>query len=139
MPKSYSSDLRVRVIEAVEEGASRREAAERLDVSASSAIRWMQSWRNDGTFAAKPRGGSRSPLEEHTDEVLVLIDEQPDWTLDELVAAMHKRRLPGSRSALARFLGRHKITFKKKPAGRRARTGGCGSSSPAMDPRAEAA
>jgi hypothetical protein len=30
MPKSYSSDLRERVIEAVETGASRREAAERF-------------------------------------------------------------------------------------------------------------
>ena len=31
MPKAYSSDLRVRVIEAVAAGASRREAAERFD------------------------------------------------------------------------------------------------------------
>ena len=30
MPKSYSSDLRERVIEAVEMGASRRETAERF-------------------------------------------------------------------------------------------------------------
>jgi transposase len=38
MPKSYSGDLRERVIEAVTmEGASRREAAERFDISASSA------------------------------------------------------------------------------------------------------
>ena len=37
MPKSYSGDLRERVIEAVEiEGASRREAAERFGVSVSS-------------------------------------------------------------------------------------------------------
>jgi transposase len=36
MPKSYSGDLRERVIEAVEiEGASRREAAERFGVSVS--------------------------------------------------------------------------------------------------------
>ena len=32
MPKSYSGDLRKRVIEAVEAGASRREAAERFEV-----------------------------------------------------------------------------------------------------------
>jgi hypothetical protein len=32
MPISYSSDLRERVIEAVEAGASRRKAAERFDV-----------------------------------------------------------------------------------------------------------
>src|SRR6202040_4298257 len=35
MPKVYSCDLRERVIEAVETGASRREAAERFEVSVS--------------------------------------------------------------------------------------------------------
>ena len=37
MPKSYSADLRERVIEAVEMGASRHEAADRFEVSVSSA------------------------------------------------------------------------------------------------------
>ena len=36
MPKAYSGDLRERVIEAVAAGASRREAAERLEVSVAS-------------------------------------------------------------------------------------------------------
>ena len=44
MPKSYSGDLRERVIEAVEmEGASRREAAERFDISVSSAVKWLSA------------------------------------------------------------------------------------------------
>jgi hypothetical protein len=33
--------------------------------------------------------------------------------LDEAVAAMRKRRIAGSRSALSRFFSRHDITFKK--------------------------
>src|SRR5215831_5733728 len=46
MPKSYSGDLRDRVIEAVEmEGASRREAAERFDISVSSAVKWGSAGR----------------------------------------------------------------------------------------------
>jgi transposase len=114
MPKSYSVDLRERVIDAVEEGASRREAAERLDVSASSAIRWLQSWRKEGVRAPKPRGGSRSALEDYAEEIGALVAENPDWTLDELVVSMGKQRIPGSRSALWRFLERHGITFKKK-------------------------
>lgn len=118
MPISYSSDLRERVIEAVEVGASRREAAERFDVSVSSAIRWLQSWRKDRICAPKPRGGSRSALEAHAEEILALVDEQPDWTLDELIVAMRKRRIPGSRSALWRFFTRHNITFKKNSASR---------------------
>jgi|SRR5450759_1493898 len=114
MPISYSSDLRERVIEAVEVGASRREAAERFDVSVSSAIRWLQSWEKEGICAPKPRGGSQSALEAYAEEILALVDEQPDWTLDELIVAMRKRRISGSRSALWRFFERHDITFKKK-------------------------
>lgn len=120
MPKSLSGDLRERVVEAVEAGASRREAAERFEISASTAVKWLQRWRDHGVCAPKPRGGSRSVLEDYADRILALIDEQPDRTLDELVAEMHKRRIPGSRSALWRFLDRHDITFKKKPAGSRA-------------------
>jgi transposase len=42
------SDLRERVIEAVVAGASRREAAESFSLSASSAVRWLQRWRDTG-------------------------------------------------------------------------------------------
>jgi transposase len=45
MPKSCSTDLRERVIEAVEMGASRHEAADRFEVSVSSAVKWHQRWR----------------------------------------------------------------------------------------------
>ena len=114
MGRPYSPDLRERVIGAVDEGATRREAAERFGVSVASAVRWHQFWRNDGTIAAKLCGGSRSPLEDYTEEILALIEEQSDRTLDETVAAMHKRRVPGSRTALVRFLKRHGITLKKK-------------------------
>jgi transposase len=50
MPKSLSGDLRERVIEAVEAGASRREAAERFEISASSAVKWVRRWRDEGVF-----------------------------------------------------------------------------------------
>jgi transposase len=52
-------------------------------------------------------------LGDYAERILDLIAEQPDRTLDELVAAMRKRRVPGSRSALWRFLDRHDITVKK--------------------------
>jgi transposase len=113
MPKSLSGDLRERVIEAVQAGASRREAAERFEISASAAVKWLQRWRDHSVCVAKPRGGIRSILEDHAERILAFVGEQPDRTLDELVAAMRKRRIPGSRSALWRFLDRHDITFKK--------------------------
>jgi transposase len=120
MPKSYSGDLRERVIEAVEAGASRREVAERFEISASSAVKWLRAWHDHGVSAAKPRGGSRSVLEDYVERIQAIIAEQPDRTLDEIIAVMRKRRIPGSRSALWRFLDRHRLTFKKKPAGSRA-------------------
>src|SRR6516225_10186863 len=62
MARPYSSDLRARVVEAVDEGATRHEAAERFGISVASAVRWHQAWRNEGTIEAKPCGGSRSAL-----------------------------------------------------------------------------
>jgi transposase len=123
MPKPCSLDLRIRLLDAVIAGASRREAADCFDVSASSAVKWLQLWQETGSVAAKPTGGSISPLEEHADWLLALISKQSDLTLDEVVAAMRKRRIAGSRSAVWRFFKRHNISFKKKPAG-----GGAGAS-----------
>jgi transposase len=113
MPKSYSGDMRERVIESVEMGAWRREAAEHIGVSASSAVRWLQRWDESRSAAPKPRGGSVSPLEAHAERILVLNAERPDLTLKETLAELGKRRIRTSRSALSRFFGRHDITFKK--------------------------
>jgi transposase len=135
MPKPCSLDLRERVLDTVAAGASRREAAERFEVSASSAIKWMQRWQETGSIAAKPSGGSISPLEARADWLLTLIAEQPDLTLDEIVAAMRKRRIAGSRSAIWRFCKRHNISFKKKPAGGGARASGRGPRTAALDAR----
>ena len=78
MPKSYSGDLRERVIEAVTmEGLSRREAAERFDVSASSAVKFLQRCGESGSAGPKPRGGSVSPLEAHAERILTLSPNGP--------------------------------------------------------------
>ena len=139
MPKAYSSDLRERVIEAVETGASRRGAGERFVISASSSIRWLQRWQESGIAAPKPRGGSISPLEKVAAQVLAVVAEHPDLTLVETVAKLRKRRIRTSRSSLWRFLDRHRITLKKKPASRGAAASRCGASAPALDPRARPA
>jgi len=133
MPKAYSADMRERVIAEVESGASRREAAEEFEVSASTAVIWVKCFRETGRCTAKSRGGSVSPLEKHADFLLGLIEKQSDLTLDEVVWAMHKHKIPGSRTAVWRFFHRHKITFKKKPASSGAGTRGRGSGAPALD------
>jgi transposase len=121
MARPYSQDIRERVVARVEGGASRREAAEHFDICPSSAIKWVQRVEKTGSCAAKPSGGSVSPLDRRKKELLALIAETPDATLDEIVSAMHRRKIPGSRTSLWRFLDRHKITLKKNSARERAR------------------
>src|SRR5215475_679229 len=135
MPRAYSADMRARVIARVESGASRREAAEHYEVSASTAVTWVKCFRESGRCAAKPRGGSVSPLEEHKEFLLALIDEQPDLTLDEVVCAMRKYKVPGSRTAVWRFFQHHKIAFKKKLARGGAGARGRGAGTPTLEAR----
>ena len=70
MPKPYSQDLRMRVVAAVEGGASRREVAELYGISPSVVVIWMQRWTDTGCVEAKPTGGSTSPLDEHVEFLL---------------------------------------------------------------------
>ena len=76
MPRPYSQDLRVRLIGAVEAGASARLAARLFGVSASTAVKWVARRRRTGSVAAPPMGGSfRSPLDDHEAWILALVNE----------------------------------------------------------------
>jgi transposase len=136
MSRPYSDDLRLRGIDAVEAGASRREVAELLEVSPSTIVNWLRRWCEDRIARAMPSGGSVSPLEAHAEWLLGLVAKQPDLTLDEIVAAMAKRKIAGSRSAVSRFYIRHGITFKKKFACHGATSRGRSPRAPALEPRA---
>ena len=114
MPRAYSGDLRERLVAAVGSGMSRCEAAEVFGVAISTAVKWMQRLRDTGSWAAKPRGGSTSPLEQHKERILAVVGERPDAILKEILAALSKQGIHTSLSALDRFLARHKITRKKK-------------------------
>ena len=114
MPKTYSSDLRERLIAAVTSGMSRNEAAEVFGVAISTAVKWMQRLRDTGSWEAKPRGGGTSPLEQHKERILAVVKERPDATLKEIKAELRKQRIHTSQTALWRFLDRHDITRKKK-------------------------
>ena len=86
MPKSLSFDLRSRVLAAIDEGVSCRQAAARFGVSASSAIRWQALRRLGGDGRPKPQGGDRLSrrTEQHGDLIRALLVETPDITLPEL-------------------------------------------------------
>ena len=125
MSSPLSADLRERVVGAVEEGASRRQAAKRFGVSASSAIRWQESFEQEGRVEAKPQGGDRRShhIEAHADLILALYEERPTIFLSELRAALAERGVETSESSLSRFFQRHAITRKKTRPMRSSRTG----------------
>jgi transposase len=122
MAKGYSKDLRVRAVSIVESGESAREAGRVLDVSASTAIRWIDRWTTTGSVEAKPgTGHTRSPLETHRQWLLDLVAAEPDLTLEEIrVRLRTEKKLKAATSSVRRFYERHDITFKKNAARRRA-------------------
>ena len=86
MAKSLSFDLRSRVLAAIEQGLSCRQAAARFGVSASSAIRWQALVRSGGDGRAKQQGGDRLShrTEAHAGLIAAALAETPDVTLPEL-------------------------------------------------------
>ena len=122
MPEPYSEDLRVRLVRAVKEGISARGAARMFRVSESSGVKWVQRWRKCGSVkASATRGHRQSPLDEHAVWLLGLVAAQPDLTLEEIRGLLLQRKgLSVGIGSVWRFYDRHGITYKKKPAGRRA-------------------
>jgi transposase len=102
----------------------------------SSAVKWLQRWRESGSAAPKSRGGSVSPLEKCAARVLAVIAEHPDLTLMQTVAELGRRRIQTSKSALSRFFARHDITLKKRPASGGTRASRRGPRAPTLDPGA---
>ena len=123
MAKAYSQDLRDRVIVAVGRGASRRAAAAQFSISASSAIKWDQRFRETGSAQAKSlKGKSRSPLEAYATWLLALNAGEPDLTLEEIRSRIEQEHaIAPAVSALWRFFDRHKISFKKNRSRQRAK------------------
>jgi transposase len=123
MTKPLSIDLRERLIEAVAVGMSRRAAADRFGIAASTAVKWMRRWRDTGSNAPRPQGGDKRSdrIEAHGEEILGLVAATRDITLSEI--ARHLERRHGERfapSTVWRFLDRHAMTFKKNGARQRA-------------------
>jgi transposase len=122
MTRPLSNDLRARLVAAVEGGQSRRSAAKRFGVAASTAIKWFDRWCREGHVEPKPCGGDTHSqrMEAHAEEILALIDGTPDITLAEIAAhleAAHGLRV--SQSTVWRLLDRHGMTFKKNGARKR--------------------
>jgi transposase len=139
MTRPLSNDLRSRLIAAVASGTSCRAAADRFGVAASTAVKLVRRWRDQGTLAPRPQGGDRrsARIEAHAEEIFALIADKVDITLVEL--AEHLERVRGERfapSTIWRFLDRHAQTFKKNRARQRAGAGGRGDGKTGLAQRA---
>ena len=116
MSKALSVDLRTRVLAAVEQGATHREAAARFGVSAASVSRWRGLKREQGDARPGPLGGDRRSgrIEAVAALVLALLEEKRDATIEELRAALGERGHWFGYGTLRRFFQRHRITRKKR-------------------------
>jgi transposase len=93
--KAYSDDLRERVWRACQDGASSpSEAAQDFGVSRSFVFKLLRRYRDEGSLAARPRGGNRPPALGPTDlrALRGLVRERPDATLAELCRRLDERR-----------------------------------------------
>src|ERR687897_537019 len=114
MPKTLSTDLRERIVRYVDEGHSRRSAAEKFAVSASSAVRIVARHGATGSVAPKVgRVGRRSKLEAHRDYLVRRIAEVADITMPELAAELAARGTRIDPSNLSRWFLRNGYRVKK--------------------------
>ncbi len=115
MPSALSVDLRERVIAAIEAGSSRRQAAKRFGVGASSAIRWHERFQEEGEIAPLPACGERPApaIEAHAELILQAYQEHPQAFLRELRDTLAERGVRTSVSGLWRFFARHRVTRKR--------------------------
>jgi transposase len=113
----------MRVLAAVEQGATHREAAARFGVSAASVSRWRALQRDRGDVRPGPLGGDRRSdrIEAVATLVLDLLEAQRDATIEELRQALGERGHRFGYGTLHRFFQRHRITRKKRPSTPRSR------------------
>ncbi|NHO34411.1 IS630 family transposase [Acetobacter sp. LMG 1636] len=116
--RTLSLDLRERVVAAVSNGLSRRQAAERFGVSPASAVRWCALATATGSAAASPRGGDRLShrIEAQAARIHALIAGKDDLTLAEIRARLAEDGHHFAIGTLWRFFARHRITLEKKTA-----------------------
>jgi transposase len=123
MTRPLSNDIRERLVWAVDSGLTRRSAARRFGVAASTAIKWVDQWRRTGDVGPRPQGGDHRShrIEAYSQEILALVEELPDITLAEITAHLDAGHgLTVAQSTVWRLLDRHGMTFKKNRARGRA-------------------
>ena len=118
--RSYSQDLRERVLAAVDEGLAVSEVAEQFQVDRSYIYKALIRRRLTGETRARPqRCQLRPKLAPYHEALRARVDAVPDATIDELrswLLATHG--VASSVGEMWKTLDRLGLTFKKRPAGR---------------------
>jgi transposase len=117
MSKPYSSDLRERVVAAVEkEGMSRNAAAARFGVAVSTAVHWVNRYRTTGSVKPGKIGGHVKPKirDGHADWLRARCLEK-DFILKQLVEELEtERQLKVDLRTVWNFVHSEGLSFKKK-------------------------
>jgi transposase len=118
MAKTYSQDLRDRVLAAYDRGMKTKQIAETFAVSPAWARRVKQCRRETGRTTPLPRGGA-TIIKIDMPRLAALVREQPDATLRELAERLE---VQCTESAVSLALKRLGLTFKKRRFMPRSRT-----------------
>ncbi len=123
--KSYSQDMRDRVIEWKLAGISVAESAKRLGVSRSFAARCWSRYANTGDKSARRRGGYRiCILEAHRKKIVSWIKSDGNITLESLSERCKDEfGITMTLVGLWKFLDKIGQSFKKNATRQRARQG----------------
>ena len=115
--KAFSDDLRERVWRACQDSTmSLSEVADAFGVSHSFVCKLLRRYRDEGTLAAKPRGGNRPAALDASDLSALrrLVRQRPDATLAELCRLLDEQRhVKVQVWTVCRALARLKLPRKK--------------------------
>ena len=123
--KTYSEDLRERIVLGRARGKSAAELARLFGVSKRSVERYWKSQETTGSVAAKQRGGyRRSRLAGHEESLRSWIEADRSITLEEMKQRLHKELgVKLGINALWNRLDQLGLSYKKNATRRRARSG----------------
>jgi putative transposase len=123
MTRPYSSDLRERVVAAVErDGLSRNQAAARFSIAVSTAVHWLRRYHATGDVKPSKIGGHRKKTlrDEHAVWLIARCRER-DFTISQLVTELLEvRGLKVDRHTVWDFVHAEHLSFKKKSVRQRA-------------------
>lgn len=109
MPKSYSDDIRKKVIECVQEGSKYQEVSKRFKVSLAAVGKWYQRYKEEGRCEQIRRGGSKKKID--IEKLREYVESKPNMKLKEAA-----QELGVSIFTVSYWLKELGYSYKKKPS-----------------------